>query len=303
MSPTSRMAALTTVLVLLVNGCTGTASGPSNGGSEPAPGRRTTISMPIRQYVALGDSFTAAPYVPTTDLADGCLRSNGNYPSLVAARLDIPDFTDVSCSAAQIRDLGKPQRTFRGTKAPAQLKSLTEQTDLVTISVGGNDFNLFGNLLQTCTALRVVDPDGAPCTDQFARKGVDPTAQIERIGKLLAKAITEVRRRSPDSRILVVGYPRITPTDGTCPRLLPLAKGDYVTAARVARSLSLAMQAAATSTGVGFVNMHASSRGHDVCSKDPWVNGRFTDQKAALAFHPFARGMRAVAARIVSRLE
>ena len=49
--------------------------------------------------------------------------------------------------------------------------------------------------------------------------------------------------------------------------------------------------------------MHTPSRGHDVCSKAPWVNGSSTDQRAALAFHPFASGMRAVAARIIARLE
>ena len=38
-------------------------------------------------YVALGDSFTAAPGIPETDGSDGCLRSSHNYPSLVAEQL------------------------------------------------------------------------------------------------------------------------------------------------------------------------------------------------------------------------
>jgi lysophospholipase L1-like esterase len=291
------------VLVTVTSGCTGVSSGPEGGSSESAPATRARTTTPFEEYVALGDSFTAAPYVPTTDLADGCLRSDGNYPSLVAKRLDIADFTDVSCSAARIRDLDRPQKTFRDRKVPAQFDALTKQTDLVTISIGGNDFNLFGNLLRTCIVLRIVDPDGAPCTAQLTRDGVDPAAQTELIGARLRDAITEVHRRSPGSRILVVGYPRIAPADDTCPRLLPLATGDYVTAASVTKSLHLAMQAAATSTGVGFIDMYAPSRGHDVCSKAPWVNGSSTDQRAALAFHPFARGMRAVAARIIARLE
>lgn len=283
---------------LLLTGCTGT--------TQPAPGAPASSATPTppsyESYVALGDSFTAAPYVPTTDLANGCLRSNRNYPTLVAERLDIADLTDVSCSAAQTRDLRRPQRTFRGTRVPAQLDALTEQTDLVTIGIGGNDFNLFGNLLQTCTTLRVIDPQGAPCTDQLTRDGVDPDAQTEKIGDRLRTAIGEVRQRSPEARVLLVGYPRIAPSQGTCPRLLPLASGDYATAERIAKSLATAMRSAARSTGVGFVDMHATSRGHDVCSKDPWVNGQTTDQGAALAFHPFAAGMRAVADRIVARL-
>ena len=43
--------------------------------------------------------------------------------------------------------------------------------------------------------------------------------------------------------------------------------------------------------------MYAASRGHDICSSDPWVNGRVTDRQRALAYHPFAAGMRADAAR------
>ena len=34
----------------------------------------------------MGDSFTAAPFVPLTDVAYGCYRSSNNYPSLLAAR-------------------------------------------------------------------------------------------------------------------------------------------------------------------------------------------------------------------------
>ncbi len=57
------------------------------------------------RYVALGDSFTAAPFVPLTQLADGCLRSTNNYPHLVAGALRIPELEDRSCTGAQTTDL------------------------------------------------------------------------------------------------------------------------------------------------------------------------------------------------------
>ena len=41
--------------------------------------------------------------------------------------------------------------------------------------------------------------------------------------------------------------------------------------------------------------MRAASEGHEICSDDPWVNGRQTDQGRALAYHPFAEGQEAVA--------
>jgi hypothetical protein len=53
---------------------------------------------------------------------------------------------------------------------------------------------------------------------------------------------------------------------------------------------------------VTYVDMYAASRGHDICSADPWVNGRVTDRQRALAYHPFAAGMRADAERVLAAL-
>ena len=43
------------------------------------------------RYVALGDSYTAGPLIPTTDLAGGCARSDHNYPTLVADAVERED--------------------------------------------------------------------------------------------------------------------------------------------------------------------------------------------------------------------
>ena len=41
----------------------------------------------VTEYVAIGDSYTAAPVVPITDLENPCLRSNHNYPNLIEDEL------------------------------------------------------------------------------------------------------------------------------------------------------------------------------------------------------------------------
>jgi lysophospholipase L1-like esterase len=290
--------------VLLLAGCTNgatpdTVDDPNRAASTPP----TTAEAPSYQrYVALGDSFTAAPYVPTTDLAEGCLRSTGNYPALVAERLAIPTLVDVSCSGADTRDLVRPQNTFRDATVPPQLDAVTADTDLVTLGIGGNDFDLFVTLLQTCIQLGAGEPTGRPCTDYLDANGTDLRDQISRITRRVAAALDRIQRRAPEAEVLLVGYPRIVPTDRTCPRLLPLADGDYLLAARVSKSLDRALTRAARQAGVELVDMYRASRGHDVCSDDPWVNGQVTDQAAALAFHPFAAGMDAVADRVVARL-
>jgi hypothetical protein len=97
---------------------------------------------------------------------------------------------------------------------------------------------------------------------------------------------------------VLVGYPRIAPSTGACPRRLPLARGDVAFGDRVLRALDGALRDAAASTGVDYLDAYAASEGHDVCSDRPWVNGRQTRAGVALAFHPLAAGMRGLAAEL-----
>ena len=66
----------------------------------------------VTKYVALGDSYSAGPLIPTTDLAGGCARSDHNYPSLLADELDAKTFVDVTCSGAKTHDITGVQRPF-----------------------------------------------------------------------------------------------------------------------------------------------------------------------------------------------
>jgi lysophospholipase L1-like esterase len=273
------------------------SSGPAE---ETGPRARDLAEAPATfdRYVALGDSFTAAPLVPTTDLADGCFRSDGNYPALVAERLDVRELVDVSCSGAATPDLVRRQATVRAASVPPQLRALDRDTDLVTLGIGGNDFDLFHTLVATCTRSRRQDPTGSPCADQLARRGVDLVARTGRISDRVARAIRRVRRRAPAAEIVLVGYLRLAPTEGRC-RDLPFARGDYAYGAEVSAALNDALERAARRTGVEFVDMHAASEGHDVCSAQPWVNGHRTVRGEALAYHPLAAGMAAVAEEVV----
>ena len=97
-------AVLTVVLVVLLGGL---------GTSDPE-------GPTYHHYVAMGDSFTAAPYVPLNDVAYGCNRSSNNYPHLVARALHIDDLKDRSCTGAQTVDLyDRRQRTADGQSRAA----------------------------------------------------------------------------------------------------------------------------------------------------------------------------------------
>lgn len=293
MSRAASPGALLLLVSALLAGCT------SPGGRTAAP---TEPPAPAYDsYVALGDSFTAAPFVPTTDLAEGCLRSDGNYPALLADRLDIPDVTDVSCSGADTADLTVGQRTAGDTRVPPQLDAVDAGTDLVTLGIGGNDFDLFGTLVGICGRLRH-QPSAGSCSNAVAERGVDVLGQAGRIRGRVARAVRQVRSRAAGATVVVVGYPRLTPARGGCPAL-PFRAADRAWAQQVERALNTALRRAAGRSGALFVDMYAASAGHDVCADEPWVNGRRTDRERALAFHPFPEGQEAVAVEIAAVLD
>ena len=251
------------------------------------------------RYVALGDSFTAAPLVPTTDVADGCFRSDGNYPTLLAASLDLR-LTDVSCAGATTRDLVRRHHTIGAASVPPQLRAVDERADLVTLGIGGNDLGLFSRLVRSCLDLRRIDPQGSPCADSPVGRRLLASAPV--IGDHVQRAIERVQRRASDARVVLVGYPRIAPPDGGCPKLLPFARGDVAFGDRVLRALDASLREAAAATGVDYLDAYSASEGHDVCSDEPWVNGRRTQVGVALAFHPLEAGMQAMAAELEALL-
>ena len=282
------------LLLLLLTATACTSEAPGAPPAPPAPS--------FERYVALGDSFSAGPLIPTSDLAGGCLRSDHNYPSLVADRLEVETFVDVTCSGARTANLTRPQRPFEDARIPPQLAAVTDDTDLVTIGIGGNDLSLFGTLVSTCTRLRASDPTGSPCARELATDRSDTGESTRTIRSRVAASLRAIRQKAPDATIVLVGYLRLVPEKGSCEEL-PLATGDYAEGRRVSRVLDQALEQAARSSRVVFVDMHAASRGHDICSEDPWVNGSVTDRQRALSYHPFAAGMEADADAVVELLE
>jgi lysophospholipase L1-like esterase len=243
-------------------------------------------------YVAIGDSYTGAPGTGPVDLEDGCVRSTTNYPHLVAAELGL-QLSDVSCGGATTEALYSPQHTDAGVDRPPQLTALTGTTDLVTLSIGANDFNLYGTLVERCvTEASRTEP--APCNRLDLVGGESALdAIVEEMIDRLDRAIGEVRERAPDARILVVGYPQFVPLERTCTQL-PITEADYDYARRLNEGLILMLEEAAARADVEYVDVAAASAGHDMCSADPWMAG-VAPGPGATAYHPYPVAQRAVA--------
>lgn len=302
------------VLLVGLGACTGEQGVPEAREADPrsspsVAGGRTPASGPqpspdplvgvYDEYVALGDSYTAGPLIEPADPDDdSCGRSLVNYPRLLAQRLQVETLRDVSCSGADSTHLRSQQASPFGTNPP-QLRALTPATDLVTLGIGGNDFGVFGRLVTQCARARVEDPHGAPCRQELS--GI--TGVFDRTESRVAEGLRAIQDRSPEAEVLVVGYPRLAPQQGTCTDVLPFAAGDYAFAHDVLQELNGALRRAAASAGATFVDVAGAAEGHSACAgEDAWVNGRRTEEGRALSYHPLKEGMVAVADLVYAEL-
>jgi lysophospholipase L1-like esterase len=289
MRPTLARAALLLLLLPLVACSDDPEAEPAGPAEAPAATSSSTAPEPRPSYVALGDSYTAAPLISDEAATDGCLRSPTNYPRLVADELGY-DLVDVSCAGATTENLRTAQATST-SEAPPQLDAVTADTALVTIGIGGNDGAVFSRLIG-CAANGV---GTVAC-------GADLEAAIDDVGGHLTEAIAAVRERAPEAEVVVVGYPQIIAPDASCPDRLPIRAEDAPALAALNERLHTVQEAAAAAADTPYADLFEASRGHDVCSDDPWVNGQQTTPGVGLALHPLAAGQVAAAELVVEAL-
>lgn len=255
-------------------------------------------------YVALGDSYTAAPFVPN-QVHQACARSDQNYPSLVAGKLKPKQFTDVSCSDATTVELTKPQLKNGSPINPPQFDALKRDTRLVTMGLGGNDAK-FGEISRTCLGLGAKNPTGSPCKDHFTAGGTDQLAEfLKATAPKIGEALKGIHSRSPRAKVLVVGYPAILPEQGNgCfSPTLPLAAGDVPYLRDFVKSLNGMLAQQAKRNRAYFVDVYKPTIGHDVCQPTGtrWVEDTQPTSPAA-PIHPNALGEAAMAKAVLDAL-
>ncbi|KAA1427461.1 SGNH/GDSL hydrolase family protein [Nocardioides antri] len=253
------------------------------------------------RYVALGDSYTAAPLTGPLAGLNGCGRTQVNYPHLVAKATGA-ELIDNSCSGANTRHLTEPQQT-RFDQNPPQLEGLGADTDLVTFRLGANDYGFVGRII-LCAQSRIGEGSSpSPCTDLDEDAGSGSAEErLEDLEQNLVRALRSVVDRAPQATVIVVGYPQIVPAEGTCDQL-PLKPGDYPYARRINVGLNEALEAAAEQVGVTFIDMFPVSEGHDICGEVPWIAGDKPKRRDATRWHPFPEESQAVAELVLAELE
>jgi lysophospholipase L1-like esterase len=269
--------------------------------SQAAPPATASESAaaPLR-YVALGDSYSAASGVLPTDPRGTfpCLRSTRNYPHVIAARTGAA-LTDVTCGAAETTDFFTEQ--YPGI--PPQLDALRRRTQLVTMTIGGNDNNTFIGAILSCGVAGLSTlGQGSPCKQQY---GASFERKVRRITyPRLVRTLRAVHRRSPRATVAILGYPWILPAKGGCFDKMPVARGDVPYLRSLQWTLNDAIRRAAKRTDSVYVNMNRVSRGHDACKAIGvrWIEPVLQTTNPVVV-HPNALGERKMARRTVRVLE
>ncbi len=244
-------------------------------------------------YVALGDSFTAGPLIPTaTGNPIRCGRSTNDYPADVARAITPSRFVNASCTGATTVDMTQPQRLGSGTlSAPPQFDALSADDAIVTLGIGGNDAGLI-SVAEKCAELDVLWPFGHRCQSYYESGGTDAVAAaIDATGPKVAQVIAGIHSRAPDARVLVVGYPDGLPQNGTsCWPIVPVSRRDASWFNSLEIDLDQVLSQTAAANGATYVDTFTSSIGHDACAgPDAWVNG-IIPTSAALPLHPNQAG-------------
>jgi hypothetical protein len=257
------------------------------------------VAAAAANYVSLGDSYVAGPFIPAPIPPWGCLKSDHNYSHLAAPSLGLA-LRDPSCSGAETGDMTQSQNVSPEPNPP-QFDSLDADTQLVTLGIGGNDIG-FSSLAEDCFSPE--PSSGSPCRDRYVVNGDDQVSdRIAATGPKVASVLQGIHSRSPSARVFVVNYPSIFQDAGTpgCWPLLPVADGDAVWLRDKEKELNQMLADEAAANGASLVDWYSASIGHDACQPPgvKWVEAAIPTNAAA-PIHPNLFGMMAASDLVVA---
>lgn len=213
-------------------------------------------------YVALGDSYAAGQgAVPYTDPT--CYVSRRGYPA-IADKLPGLELTNAACSGQVVADVLLDVQT-----------SVAVGTDLVTVTVGGNDVNTMA-ILGAC----LPDPASLTCTGSLA--GAQAKLTDGSLATALATLVGAIHAKAPGAKVVLTGYPRLfAPDQQFAPVANPLAD-----------ILNGLIAGVAANTGAQYVDVATAFNAHGIGSADPWITFDPTNPADPANFHPNGDGYR-----------
>ena len=223
-------------------------------------------------YVALGDSYAAG--FGAGKYVNDCYQSRLGYPALLDRQTRASLRANATCNGATTE-----------TVQTTQLSALTRRTQLVTLTVGGNDLG-FAAVATACAAGPSVGCQAA-INGALALLAPQPTGPSV-LATRLAATYGAVATRAPRAEILVTGYPYLfePPVAGQPNAAVVLALNNATAALNATIRATVAATAAA-GVEITYVDVVAGFAGHGIGSERPFLHATGPE-----ALHPTARGYR-----------
>ncbi|HVP02385.1 MAG TPA: SGNH/GDSL hydrolase family protein [Solirubrobacteraceae bacterium] len=219
-------------------------------------------------YVALGDSYSSGVGTRSYTLDSTCQRSVYAYPYLVSQQRPNTSLKFVACSGAKTTDVMNNQ-----------ISAVTSSTNIVTITIGGNDAG-FSSVITKCAEPWPVNCDGDITSAQSFITNTLP-------GKLNTVYSAIKSRAAANATVVVLGYPRLFM--GVDCNAGTFFSTDEMTKLNATADLLKSVESArAAAYGFSFKDAIPAFTGHAVCSSSEWLNG--LSNPISESYHPNRTG-------------
>lgn len=272
-----RVACALSVLCLML------ALSPASAGAQSTGNRR---------YVALGDSIAAGlglPVSSSSDIDQLCGRSKQAYPYAVtnAKKLQLEHY---ACSGAKSDEglYGKQHVSGPNLTPQLDLAFAKGTPKVISITIGANDMR-WSQFVRDCYTWEC----GSSWDDTRA---VAYTLDLQ---YELHRTLTEIDWRSAGTRpkVLLTGYYNPLSVSKTCSDTNNISPREVRWLTAQLNTLNMTIKEVAGNYSFATY-VPVSFAGHELCSKDPWVQG--SQSKGAI--HPTSAGQAAIAKAVTAKL-
>lgn len=266
------------------------------------------------KYVALGDSFSSGeglrPYIGGTDTnMNKCHRSKSAWPYIISESLGVNIELEafVACQGAVLHHI---ENANTSNHEPFQLGAISEDTDIVSITIGGNDIGFEEFVFACLTSCS----EGGPAYNTALTRVNDLSGKLEDTYK------TILREMAPSASLYVIGYPHVMAPKSqwdvaipACPTFYlgstPWGNGNaaYDIAARLNAQIELSVHNVRVQDGderIHFVDVNPPDglfTNHDACSTDPYVFN-LDPLERTKSLHPNEKGHEAITKYVRAKL-
>ncbi len=218
-------------------------------------------------YAALGDSYSSGVGTRTY-YRDGsnCSRSPEAYGPLVSSARGYA-LSFQACSGAKTSDV-----------ISGQLGPLNSATNLVTMTIGGNDAG-FSTVIEDCALFYFPCQSAINSADSYIQNQLPP---------LLDTTYADIRSHAPKAHVVILGYPHLFTSGGATCNFDALTSSHEKELNQTADLLDGVIQARAAAHGFTFVDPRSAFNAHEICSSSEWLNG--LSNPISESFHPNVSG-------------